>query len=279
MPDYREIARNAARAAGIDADLFERQIEAESDFNPSAQSPAGARGIAQIMPTTAQGWGVDPMNPRAALNEAAKRMAGYQKQYGSYRDALVAYNAGPGRVGKPLYDETANYIKKIMGGRTDAGISTKPAAPIVSPSGALGGRQALLKRMWEGTPWERFSGRLQPEAPVVAESGDSGSMSGDVPEIDIDVPYEKSYKWLQKIGQEKFGLQNDPGDSQTTGGRHSTNSRHYSGRAIDFGDARNSREDLNAWYRWALADKDKYGFTEVLKEDWDGPNAHIHVAF
>lgn len=45
-------------------------------------------------------------------------------------------------------------------------------------------------------------------------------------------------------------------------------------RAIDFGDARNPRSKLNAWYQWALQNRDKYGFSEVLDE-----GDHIHVAF
>jgi hypothetical protein len=45
-------------------------------------------------------------------------MASYVKQFGSYKDALVAYNAGPGRVGKALPAETQNYIKTILGGST-----------------------------------------------------------------------------------------------------------------------------------------------------------------
>ena len=48
------------------------------------------------------------------------------------------------------------------------------------------------------------------------------------------------------MGQQLFGLQNDPGDSQTTGGDHGAESEHYRGRAVDFGDARNSRDKLNA---------------------------------
>lgn len=118
MTDYRRLARLYARRAGLDENIFERQIGQESGFNPNAVSPAGALGIAQIMPATAKGWGVDPRNPRAALRAAAENMAKYVKQYGSYRNALIAYNAGPGAVGsKSLPAETQNYIAKILGGR------------------------------------------------------------------------------------------------------------------------------------------------------------------
>src|SRR3954470_14082342 len=110
MADLRKVARQDARKYGLDPGTFERQIGAESGFNPHITSPAGARGVAQIMPSTAAGWGVNPDDPIASLDAAAKHMAQYVKQYGSYRNALVAYNAGPGRVGGKLPAETAAYI-------------------------------------------------------------------------------------------------------------------------------------------------------------------------
>jgi hypothetical protein len=117
MADYRKTARRAAIAHGLDPDIFERQIGAESGFNPSARSPAGALGIAQIMPATARGWGVDPLNPRAALNAAAQNMARYVKEFGSYDKALRAYNAGPGNVERSKgFGETNAYVKKILSG-------------------------------------------------------------------------------------------------------------------------------------------------------------------
>jgi hypothetical protein len=88
MANYRTAARRAARRYGLDPNVFSRQIQQESGFNPSARSSAGAIGIAQIMPATARGWGVNPSDPIAALDAAAKNMARYVKQYGSYKNAL-----------------------------------------------------------------------------------------------------------------------------------------------------------------------------------------------
>ena len=134
MADYRAMARAAARRHGLNPDVFERQIDAESAFNPGARSQAGAVGIAQIMPATARGWGVNPANPRASLNAAAKHMAGYVRQFGSYEDALRAYNAGPGNVRASRgFGETNAYVHKIL-----RGSSGSPAAPIGS-GGAGGG--------------------------------------------------------------------------------------------------------------------------------------------
>jgi murein DD-endopeptidase MepM/ murein hydrolase activator NlpD len=134
MPDYRAAARRAAKRWGLDPSVFERQIGAESTFDPSARSNMGAIGIAQIMPATAKGWGVDPTDPIASLNAAAEHMAEYVKQFGSYKNALVAYNAGPGGVGHPLKAETAAYIDKILGGSDPKTLGTPSSSSPKSSS-------------------------------------------------------------------------------------------------------------------------------------------------
>lgn len=116
--DFRKLAMREGRRAGIKRPiLFVRQIAAESGMQPCARSGAGAIGIAQIMPATARSWGVDPWIPQDALRVAAKQMARYEKQLGSYRLALAAYNAGPGAVsqygGVPPYPETREYIRRV----------------------------------------------------------------------------------------------------------------------------------------------------------------------
>jgi soluble lytic murein transglycosylase-like protein len=113
-------AWQAAQKAGIDPNIFVRQIQQESGFNPTAKSGAGAQGIAQIMPATAKGWGVDPSDPLASLDAAATHMAGYLQSYGGdWAKALAAYNAGPGNVDKfggvPPFAETQKYVSSILG--------------------------------------------------------------------------------------------------------------------------------------------------------------------
>ena len=124
---YVDIARQAAISAGIPADYFVRQINQESGFNPGAISPAGAVGIAQFLPSTAAGLGINPYDPVQALNGAARYMARLYFQYNSdYAKALAAYNAGTGTVQNAinlgganwmnfLPAETRNYIRVIMG--------------------------------------------------------------------------------------------------------------------------------------------------------------------
>lgn len=127
MPDYRAYAREAARRVGLDPDIFELQIQQESGFDPGAESPAGAVGIAQIVP--AMHPNVDPRDPLASLDYAAQWMADLVRQYGGRHDlALAAYNAGPGNVaafgGVPPFEETRRYLAAILG----AGWEAQPTA-------------------------------------------------------------------------------------------------------------------------------------------------------
>ncbi len=125
---YIAMAQQDAIDAGISPDYFVRQINQESGFNPNAVSPAGAVGIAQFLPSTAAGLGINPWDPKQALYGAAQFMAGYARNYGGdYAKALAAYNAGSGTVQYAinacgaanwmncLPGETRNYIYVIMG--------------------------------------------------------------------------------------------------------------------------------------------------------------------
>lgn len=140
MTDFRALARQAAQKHGLDPHIFERQINAESGFNPNAGSGAGAVGIAQFMPATARGLGINPRDPHQALDAAAGLMARYVKQYGSYEKALRAYNAGPGAIEKSRgYGETNAYVAKILGGHEPSAAAAHANPQAVSPSTSGGG--------------------------------------------------------------------------------------------------------------------------------------------
>lgn len=123
---YVAIAEQDATNVGISPTYFVRQIQQESGFNPNAQSPSGAVGIAQFMPSTAAGLGIDPWNPLQALKGAAQMMANLYHQYGDYAKALAAYNAGSANLNNAVQScgakwlscmpaQTQNYIATIMG--------------------------------------------------------------------------------------------------------------------------------------------------------------------
>ena len=109
---------SAAAANGIPASLLAALVSHESGFNPNAVSSAGAEGIAQFMPATAQGMGVNPFDSTSAINGAAKLLGAYSSRFGSYANALAAYNAGPTAVarygGVPPYPETQAYVPTVL---------------------------------------------------------------------------------------------------------------------------------------------------------------------
>ncbi len=113
---YVAIAQQDAIAAGISPDYFVRQINNESGFNPNAVSPAGAVGIAQFLPGTAAGLGINPWDPTQALRGAARLMANYAHQYGGdYAKALAAYNGGSGTVQNAVNNCGANWLNCLPG--------------------------------------------------------------------------------------------------------------------------------------------------------------------
>ena len=147
MPNYRLAAVRAAKKYGIDPGIFLRQINQESGFNPNARSSAGAVGIAQFMPATARGFGIDPTDPMQALDAAARMDAGNLKKYGSYARMLSAYNSGRADAYKDPHfagGQTYNYVRSILRGQTPA-VGAPQAAPAApgGPSGVQATVQSL----------------------------------------------------------------------------------------------------------------------------------------
>ena len=109
----------AAREAGVDPRLLAALTWAESGFRPDAGSHAGARGLTQLMPGTAAGLGVDPLDPAQNLRGGARYLRAQLDRFGSVELALAAYNAGPGRVaqagGIPRIAETQAYVPRVLG--------------------------------------------------------------------------------------------------------------------------------------------------------------------
>ena len=104
--------------------LIEAVVWQESRWQAAARSPAGARGLAQLMPGTAQSLGVDPDDPLANLEGGARYLRYLVDHFdGDIEKALAAYNAGPGRVeqagGIPRIRETQTYVTAVMGRLAD----------------------------------------------------------------------------------------------------------------------------------------------------------------
>lgn len=125
-----EVAHKYARTSGVArarldresfVSLFTTMIHRESNFNPRAVSPAGAKGLGQLMPGTARELGVcNVYSARENLEGAARYLTAMLHQFGSPELALAAYNAGPGAVRKygniPPFRETRQYVSDIFNG-------------------------------------------------------------------------------------------------------------------------------------------------------------------
>ncbi len=116
----------AALAAQYDLSpaLLEALVWQESRWRENAVSPAGARGLAQLMPGTARDLGVNPDDPFANLEGGARYLRQQLDRFdGDLELALAAYNAGPARVARsgrvPNIRETQNYVAAIMGRLSD----------------------------------------------------------------------------------------------------------------------------------------------------------------
>ena len=132
-PGYKSVKhhlREAAREQGIDMELLQALIATESGFDAGAVSPRGAVGLMQIMPATAQRYGVTgdsrtPVakklaDPRTNIRTGARYLHDLIRMFpGRLELALAAYNAGEGAVQRagnriPNYPETQNYVKTVM---------------------------------------------------------------------------------------------------------------------------------------------------------------------
>lgn len=119
VPFRREIDHAALRA-GIDARLVEAVIAAESAFDPNALSKKGAQGLMQLMPDTADRFGVaNAWDPRENILGGTAYLKWLIGEFrGDLRHVLAAYNAGEGAVtrhgGVPPYAETRQYVDRVL---------------------------------------------------------------------------------------------------------------------------------------------------------------------
>ena len=129
---FRAPILRSSQRWNVSAALLSAQLYAESNFNPFAKSSAGARGIAQFMPGTAAGYGLDdPFDAAGSIDAQARLMRDLLGRFASVPLALAAYNAGEGAVAAcgciPAYPETEAYVAKILGLLGGAGEAPPPS--------------------------------------------------------------------------------------------------------------------------------------------------------
>ena len=117
--NVNQLIEKYSQKNGLDTDLVKAVIQTESSFDSKAVSPAGAQGLMQLMPATAETLGVkDSFDPEQNIQGGTKYLRRLINQYDSVEKGLAAYNAGPEAVNKyggvPPYQETQNYVRKVL---------------------------------------------------------------------------------------------------------------------------------------------------------------------
>lgn len=126
---YEPLLEAAAQEYAIDLPLLKAVMAAESGFNPGAVSPKGAIGLMQVMPATAERYGLQTdrkrtveqklADPKTNIRLAARYLRDLMHRFsGELALVLASYNAGEGAVQKyrnqvPPYPETRNYVKLV----------------------------------------------------------------------------------------------------------------------------------------------------------------------
>lgn len=301
---YKQQAARIARGAGIDPRVFVRQINQESGFNPTAHSPAGAQGIAQIVPKYHPTAHVN--DPIASLRYAARLDKSLLRRYGNWRDALSAYNSGrPYKVGQRI-SETRNYVASILGGVKNPMLNAPrnpsnnpfPGSAGSSTNDAFGGAAARPKAMAAfmlqnaeamaaGQPFD-FTGMVSAQAEDRAATAnavhgmDPGGEDPSDPRVKMvtGAGYRGpggAKEMLDAIKQaKKFGLREseNPAAGDHVDPVHVKGSYHYQrykgspnvGRALDVS---GSPQEMSAFYRFA---RRRYGksLTELFYDPLGG---------
>lgn len=118
--EFNDIIEEAASANNVSSSLIKAMIKVESNFNPNAVSPKGAKGLMQIMPGTMRDLNIDnPFNPYENVMGGSKYIRDLLRRFNNELTlALAAYNAGPGMVEKynnvPPFEETIGYVQKVL---------------------------------------------------------------------------------------------------------------------------------------------------------------------
>ena len=174
------IVEASARAEGLPPDFFTKLIWRESSFRPNAVSPAGAQGVAQFMPGTANERGlIDPFDPAAAIPASARFLNELRLRFGNLGLAAAAYNGGPTAVAHWLAKkgslpfETEDYVLAVTGHNADEWRSDKPPAePTPDKSSSC---LSLVATLRVTAPSSVVSGWFAPWGVQIAASFSKGS--------------------------------------------------------------------------------------------------------
>lgn len=169
---WAPLVEKAATESGVPSSVLAAQLETESGWNPRAVSPVGAQGLAQFIPGTwaSYGGGKDPFDPEAAITAQGAYMKDLLSQVEPVATtsgqpalslALAGYNAGVGRIfqfgGIPPYDETQNYVAKILSLSQKYAQNGEAAATSVAPPAKCSGLPVsnnMVPSAGDDYPWK-----------------------------------------------------------------------------------------------------------------------------
>jgi len=142
-PEINTLVEQTASRLQVDPQLVHAIIKVESEYDPKAVSSKGAMGLMQLIPETAQRFGVDnPFNPKENIEGGVSYLRHLLDRFGGDLPlSLAAYNAGEGAVersgGIPFFAETQNYVRKVtniyQSGSSQFGANTAGNKPQSSP--------------------------------------------------------------------------------------------------------------------------------------------------
>jgi len=121
LSKYEDIITSASKTYGVDKNIIKSVILAESSAKENAVSTANAKGLMQIIDSTAKYLGINNVwDPKENIMGGAKYLSELLRKYnGNLKFALAGYNAGPGNVDKyngiPPFTETQTYVKRVIG--------------------------------------------------------------------------------------------------------------------------------------------------------------------
>ena len=118
--EIERVIKVSAADYNVDPALIEAIIENESAFDSNATSSAGARGLMQLMPQTADALGVtNSYDATQNIRGGTRYLRSLLDRFGKVELAVAAYNAGPDAVqkygGVPPYEQTRSYVRNVLG--------------------------------------------------------------------------------------------------------------------------------------------------------------------
>lgn len=188
-PELISMVDEVAQAEGVDPFLARAVIQAESAFYTKARSRAGALGLMQLMPATAERFGVvDPFDPRQNITGGTKYLKWLLEYFkGDLTKVVAAYNAGEGAVdrhkGVPPFAETRAYVPRVLKLYRDR---------LVQPDPKAAGAMDLLKKGRGGFQVE--------ETPL----------KGAAQQAALAPPHRPIYQWTDPAGRIQISDQPPP---------------------------------------------------------------------